>query len=100
MKKTLLLLIISTSFALGASQDYCIDQYNRTQEAMHKTIANNKADREFYAKIEANVFQDRLIDLRLKCSKTKHKTIKRFLKDSRKMEELMVTLKLLKHTSY
>lgn len=100
MKRALLILIISTSFALEASQDYCIDQYNRTQESMHKVIVNNKADREYYAKIEANMFQDRLINLRLNCSKTKDKTIRRFLKDSKKMEESMVTLELLKHTSY
>lgn len=100
MKQIFILLIISTISVLGAAEDYCIDQYNKTLESMQKVIANNNADREFYAKVEANVFQDRVIDLRLKCSKTNNKTIKRFLKDSIEAEKAMVTLELLKHTSY
>lgn len=99
MKKILLILSLSTSLILGNSDVYCVDQHNKTLEALQKTVANNKADREFYAKIEANVFQDRLIDLRLKCSKSKNKTIQSFLRDSINAEEALVTLELLKHVS-
>lgn len=99
MKNILLILSLSTSFILGNSDSYCINQYNKTLEALQKTIANNKAEREFYAKIEANVFQDRLIDLRLKCSESKNETIQPFLRDSIKAEEALVTLELLKHVS-
>ncbi len=100
MKKIITIILLSSTLSFPASEDYCIDQYNHTQQSMHKTIANNNAKRNFYARIDANLFQDLLINLRIKCSKTNNKTIRSFLKDSKKIEKAMVDLELLKSVSY
>ena len=64
MKKVLFLGLLSVSCLYSVNIEYCNSKYETAFYAFKKVIRYNRAKNVFYAKIEARVYQDSIIDLR------------------------------------